>query len=205
MTDNNTNWQNRIIGLEYKPAYELLANAKNPRRHPAYQREALRGSLDTLGWYDVVIENQRTGELLDGHARIEEQLTKDENALVPVLVVDMSQEEQDLALMEHDFITLLATYDKNALENLLHDVNTDNEALQQLAASMSDDNLQSLINSVSGNVANFDGLGGDALDSDPVPIDLQYQILIECQTESKQLELLSQLNELGIECRALIS
>lgn len=139
MTDKKQiTWGNRIVGLEWKPANQLLANVKNPRRHPPNQREALRGSLDTLGWYDVVIENQQTGELLDGHARIEEQLTKDENALVPVLVIDMSPEEQDLALAQHDWITTLATYDKDVLDNLLHDLNTDDVRLQGMLSELAE-------------------------------------------------------------------
>ena len=90
--------QNRIIGLDYIPANQLLANPNNPPRHPAKQREALRGSLETLGWYDAVIMNRQTGYLIDGHARVEEQLTVDEDATLPVLVVDMSPEEEAQAL-----------------------------------------------------------------------------------------------------------
>lgn len=131
-----TEWNSRIIGLEYKPAHQFLANVKNPRKHPASQREALRGSLDTLGWYDVVIENRQTGELIDGHARIEEALTKDENALVPVLVVDMSQAEQDLALASHDFISSLAEYDRQSLDSLLQDVQTDDTRLQAMLGEL---------------------------------------------------------------------
>jgi hypothetical protein len=130
------NWQNRIVGLEYKPANQLLANPRNPRIHPGKQREALRGSLDTLGWYDVVIENRRTGELLDGHARVEEQLTKDEHALIPVLVIDLDPDEQNLALANHDWITGLATYDRDTLDSLLQDLNTDEPRLQAMLAEM---------------------------------------------------------------------
>ena len=115
-------WQNRIIGLEWKPANQLLANPKNPRRHPAPQREALRGSLDGLGWYDVVIENRATGELLDGHARIEEALTKDENAQVPVLIVDLDPHEQDIAIASHDFMSSMAATDTAILDSLLKDL-----------------------------------------------------------------------------------
>lgn len=133
-------WNNRIVGLEYKPAHQFLANVKNPRKHPAHQREALRGSLDTLGWYDVVIENRQTGELIDGHARIEETLTRDENALVPVLIVDMSQSEQDLALASHDFISSLAEYDRQSLDDLLKDVQTDDARLQVMLSELAQNN-----------------------------------------------------------------
>ena len=131
-----TDWQNRIIGLEHMPAHQLLANPLNARRHPGKQREALRGSLDTLGWYDAVILNQRTGYLIDGHARVEEQLTRDENAMVPVLVVDMSESEEAQALASHDWITQLAEYDKQTLDDLLRATNSDDERVQALLSDL---------------------------------------------------------------------
>ena len=131
-----TDWQNRIIGLEQMPAHQLLANPLNARRHPGKQRDALRGSLDTLGWYDAVILNQRTGYLIDGHARVEEQLTRDENAMVPVLIVDMSESEEAQALASHDWITQLAEYDKQTLDDLLRATNSDDEHVQALLSDL---------------------------------------------------------------------
>jgi len=134
-----TNWQNRIKRLEYLPANQLLANPLNARRHPAKQRDALRGSLDSLGWYDAVIYNQRTGYLVDGHARVEEQLTKDDSATIPVLVVDLSEEEEAQALASHDWIAHLAEYDKQVLDDLLRTFNSDDERVQTMLSEMADE------------------------------------------------------------------
>lgn len=131
--------QNRIIGLDYIPANQLLANPNNPRRHPAKQREALRGSLETLGWYDAVIMNRQTGYLIDGHARVEEQLTVDEHATLPVLVVDMSPEEEAQALASHDWISQMATYDAQVLDDLLREFNSDDQRVTEMLAEMADD------------------------------------------------------------------
>lgn len=140
-----TDWQNRIIGLEQMPAHQLLANPLNARRHPGKQRDALRGSLDTLGWYDAVILNQRTGYLIDGHARVEEQLTRDENAMVPVLVVDMSEAEEAQALASHDWITQLAEYDKQTLDDLLRATNSDDERVQALLSDLAQEQGVTLV------------------------------------------------------------
>ena len=131
--------QNRIIGLDYIPANQLLANPNNPRPHPAKQREALRGSLETLGWYDAVIMNRQTGYLIDGHARVEEQLTVDEDATLPVLVVDMSPEEEAQALASHDWISQMATYDAQVLDDLLREFNSDDQRVTEMLAEMADD------------------------------------------------------------------
>lgn len=128
------NWQNRIVGYKQVPANDLLANPLNARRHPNRQREALRGSLDTLGWVAPVIVNAATGYLLDGHARIEEALTRDENALIPVVEVELTEDEERLFLASYDWITGLAEYDRDALDNLLKDVSTDSAALQSMLA-----------------------------------------------------------------------
>ena len=132
--------QNRIIGLDYIPANQLLANPNNPRRHPAKQREALRGSLETLGWYDAVIMNRQTGYLIDGHARVEEQLTVDEHATLPVLVVDMSPEEEAQALASHDWISQMATYDAQVLDDLLREFNSDDQRVTEMLAEMAGKN-----------------------------------------------------------------
>src|SRR5665811_628211 len=85
----------------------LLANPENWRRHPGTQRDALRGSLGTLGWIQQVLVNKQTGYVIDGHARIEEALTKHEKT-VPVLYVDLSPEEERLALATLDPIGEMA-------------------------------------------------------------------------------------------------
>lgn len=129
----NPHWQNRIIGYKQIPVSDLLANPLNARRHPPAQRDALRGSLDALGWVAPVITN-KDGYLLDGHARVEELLTRDENALIPVIEVDLTEDEASLFLASFDWITSLATYDRDSLDSLLQAVNTDNEALQTMLA-----------------------------------------------------------------------
>lgn len=132
-------WQNRIIGYKQVPVSDLLANPDNARRHPPNQRDALRGSLDTLGWVAPVLLNIRTGYLIDGHARVEELLTKDDSALIPVIEVDLSESEEKQFLASFDWITQLATYDRDNLANLLQDVNTDNENVQALLAGVAED------------------------------------------------------------------
>ncbi len=81
---------------------------------PAAQRKALRGALDTVGWVQQVIVNRRTGHVVDGHARIEEALSRHEPA-VPVLYVDLSPEEEALVLATLDPIAAMAQADDEKL------------------------------------------------------------------------------------------
>lgn len=135
MTDT-TQWANRILKYDVKPADQFTANPKNPRRHPQEQRQAVGGSLNALGWVSPVIENQRTGYLIDGHERIWQALQT--NAPVPYILVDLSEEEEALALATLDFTTYMAQYERQALDDLLAEINVDNPDLQAMLASMPD-------------------------------------------------------------------
>jgi hypothetical protein len=131
-------WRDRIVGFERIPANQLLAHPNNARRHPAKQREALRGSLDTLGWYDAVIYNRTTGYLVDGHARVEEALTRNDEMPLPVLVVELDEHEEAQALASHDFISYMAEYDRDTLSTLLHDVASDDERIQSTLSELAE-------------------------------------------------------------------
>lgn len=132
-------WRNRIIGYAEIAANQLLANPDNPRIHPAKQLDALEGSLSELGWYDVILVNKRTGYLIDGHARVEQALSLNETMKVPVLYVDLTPEEEALAIATHDYMTYLATYEPELLEGLLAKTHAQSLSLQNLISSLASD------------------------------------------------------------------
>jgi hypothetical protein len=128
-------WRNRILGSGEEAPDQLAANPKNWRTHPAAQRKALRGALDTVGWVQQVIVNRRTGNVVDGHARIEEALSRNEPA-VPVLYVDLSPEEEALVLATLDPIAAMAQADDEKLRALLAEVAVDDDGLAALLADL---------------------------------------------------------------------
>jgi ParB-like chromosome segregation protein Spo0J len=145
-------FRNRIIGLVFKPADQLLAHPDNPRIHPPAQRTAVKASLNEIGWYDCAIENISTGRLIDGHERVWQAL-QNGNAEVPVLQVELSENEEYLALTTHDFMTQMATYEAETLDRLLREVNTTNADMQQLLSD----------------IATKEGLLTDGLDTPDLP------------------------------------
>jgi len=124
-----TNWTNRIVGEGVKPADQFLANPQNWRRHPKAQREALRAVLDEIGWVQRVIENVRTGHLIDGHERVWNALQAG-NQEVPYIQVDVSEEEERLLLATLDPISAMAETDKAKHDELVQEITTENEVLQ---------------------------------------------------------------------------
>ena len=125
-------WQNRIVEYGQQTADQFLAHDLNARRHPNAQRDALRGSLNAVGWIAPVIVSQRSGKLLDGHARIEEALSRSESALVPFVLVDVTEAEEAIILGTFDPITGMATYDREVLDTLLREIETNDAGLQNL-------------------------------------------------------------------------
>lgn len=131
-------WKNRIIGYDVKPADQFNANPLNFRTHPQAQRDAVNGSLKEIGWYDVAIENVRTGNLIDGHERVWQAL-QNHNASVPYLKVDLSENEERLALASHDFMTTMAEHDRAILEDLLREVNTTDAAMMETLSKLAEE------------------------------------------------------------------
>lgn len=182
-----TDWRNRIVGHGEQPADQFTANPRNPRRHPQKQRDAVAGSLATLGWIAPVIVNKRTGYVIDGHERIFQALV--DNADVPYVEVDLSEDEEALALATFDWITYLAEYDRDILDDLLREVNTDDASLQAVIAELAD--------SV--------GLYSDEKELPDLLMPTMFNVLIECDSEQTQVQTLQTLSEMGYTCRALIS
>jgi DNA modification methylase len=128
-------WRSRIVGMEDVAPDQLLAHPLNWREHPGPQRDALRGSLAEVGWVQNVVVSKRTGHVVDGHARVEEALSRHE-ATVPVLYVDLSPDEEALVLATLDPIGAMATADTEKLEELLAGITVDDAGLLALLGDL---------------------------------------------------------------------
>lgn len=133
-----TEWKNRIVGHGAKPASQFTAHPNNWRKHPMRQRTAVRGSLDSLGWVDVVIENRTSGHVIDGHERIWNAL-KNGDAEVPYIEVELTEAEEAQALLSLDAIAALAETDRDSVAALLEQVQTDNADVMQFLTDFAAD------------------------------------------------------------------
>lgn len=130
--DGPGQWANKIVGHEEWPAHKFLANPKNYRIHPRHQQEVVAGALDEIGWIDEVKVNVNTGVVVDGHLRITLALRKGDDTLVPVALVDLTQEEEDLALAVYDLSTQMAVVDKDKLTALAEEIKTKSPAIRDM-------------------------------------------------------------------------
>jgi ParB-like chromosome segregation protein Spo0J len=123
-SDATRRWTNRIVAYADVAPDQLLANPLNYKIHTAFQGESLEGVLDTVGWIMPVVVNRSTGRVVDGHLRVMRALTAQEPT-VPVAWVDLSEEEERMALASADAIARYAVVDPNAYAHLLSDITTD--------------------------------------------------------------------------------
>ncbi len=128
-------WQDRIIGQGKENPEQLLANPQNWRIHPKHQQEALKGALEQIGWIQQVIVNQRTGHLVDGHLRVELSMREGERE-VPVVYVDLSEDEEKLALATIDPLSAMAETDQGMLDRLVEGLEVDSDGLNLLLDSL---------------------------------------------------------------------
>lgn len=181
---------NRIVGYGTKPADQFVPNDLNYRKHPQKQRDAVQASLRELGWIGVVVENKTTGNLIDGHERVWQALANNED--VPYITVELSEQEEKLALAVFDPLGAMAETDSEILDALLREVNTGESALQALLAEMAKDARLGYVNEEN---------AGATVDTVPE----QWAVMVQCTTEIEQAELLQRLEAEGYSCRALIS
>ena len=117
----------RVVELRRVRASEIRPNPHNWRRHPEAQSAALQGVLEDIGFADAVIARETPDglELIDGHLR--QELLQDD--LIPVLVVDISEEEAKRMLVTLDPLAAMAETNHDALDSLLSSLEWSNEAV----------------------------------------------------------------------------
>lgn len=123
--------RDRIVELRRVPARELAAHARNWREHPDEQRTAMRAVLEEIGYAGAVLARQADDgalHLIDGHLRTE--TTPD--ALIPVLVLDVTAEEAEKLLATVDPLAALARPNPEILSPLLRDLQARGDTLVKL-------------------------------------------------------------------------
>jgi hypothetical protein len=124
-------FRDRVVRLDRIRSGDLVLNPKNWRTHPEAQKAALKGVLSEIGWTDALIARERPDgrlELVDGHLRS----TLDPDEIVPVLVVDVSEEESDKLLTILDPLSAMAGVDVDKLNELLGTVSFESPDMSDL-------------------------------------------------------------------------
>jgi len=127
--------RDRVRELRRVRAGDLVPHPQNWRHHPDGQRVVCAELLGQLGYADaLLVVEQPDGrlQLIDGHLRAE--TTPD--AVVPVLVLDLNEDEARQVLLSLDPLAMLAETNATARDALLKSANFHTQSvLQELSAA----------------------------------------------------------------------
>jgi DNA modification methylase len=90
--------------------------------HPRSQQQALTSVLGEVGLVQSVVVNRTTGHLIDGHLRVELAIAQGQPT-IPVVYVELSEDEERIVLASLDPIGAMATADRDRLAELLAGIN----------------------------------------------------------------------------------
>jgi len=184
------NVRDRIRELRRVKASQLRPHPRNWRTHPRSQQDALRGVLAEIGYADALLARELPDgslELIDGHLRAE--TTPDVE--VPVLVLDLDDQEALKLLALHDPLAELAGANDDVLAELLAHVQTENEAVRAVLDEMlSAPDL---------------ALDDESQNGPPPEVDVPeaFQVVVECRDEAEQRVLFERLTAEGLTCKLL--
>jgi hypothetical protein len=181
--------RNRIRELRLVRAGDLKSNPKNWRTHPPLQRKALAAVLADVGYADALLvrETPEGLVLIDGHLRAE--VTPD--AEVPVLVLDVTEQEADKILLTLDPLAGMAEADAAQLESLLGTVQFEDESLIKMLAELAEQHDLAPLHDE------------DADQEEPSTIDERWCVVVECTDEADQKAFYEQTKQEGRSCRLL--
>jgi ParB-like chromosome segregation protein Spo0J len=159
---------------------------------------AIFESITENGFFGSVVVQQSTGRILAGTHRW--KAAKDAGATeIPATYVDVDDERALRIMLADNRTARLGMDDPAALAELLQEILKDTGTLTGTAFSA--DDLDEILAQLNPNPPEEPGLSEDQTDK----LTEQYQVLITCNSEHHQSELLERLTGEGFECRALIS
>lgn len=129
------------LRLEWRTPGELEENPSNWRKHPEAQVQGLEAVIADVGWAGALLYNEATGRLIDGHARKKLPAELAVDGKIPVLVGSWTEDQERLILATLDPLAGMAEADIVALAELLEGVQSDDERIASLLASIGEDQI----------------------------------------------------------------
>jgi hypothetical protein len=179
--------RNRIIKHVRVRAGDLVPHELNPRLHSGAQRRALQMLYDEIGFARSLLAYPLADgrlKLIDGHLRA----SMDPEQEVDVEVLDVNDAEARALLLAIDPLAQLAGYAAETLDELRATVEADSAAVKSLWQTLQEASAKTR--------REFKRhTEGD----EPA---LRFFVLIECEGEEQQRELLERFEAEGLTCQA---
>lgn len=190
--------------LERVTLSDLSTYINNPRRGDV---KAIAASMKANGVYKPLVVNKGTHtgrpyEVLAGNHSLkamrhlaEEHPEDDRWQRADVYVVDVDEDRAAKIVLADNRTSDLGGYDNDELVGLLQSVSDD-----LAGTGYNEDSLTELLDNLADEQEQMPEAGDADIDDDPI----SYSIVVECDSESRQVELLERFIEEGLQCRAIM-
>ena len=164
----------------------------NPRRGDV---NLIAQSIEVNGFYQPIVVQKRTGYVIAGNHRLA-AARQIKMAEIPVVVLDVDDEQARRMVLVDNRAADKATYDADALVDLLGQFDLDDLE----GTGWTEDEVDDL-------------LTPDALSDEPEPEPeadeqmggLEFRVVVDCQSEQDQAQLIETLEAEGRVCRPMVS
>jgi ParB-like chromosome segregation protein Spo0J len=184
------------------PVGDLRPHPSNPRKGA---KEAIDESISQNGFYGAVIAQKSSSLILAGRHRWERAQAAG-IATVPVIWVDVDDQAALRILAADNRTSDLAGYDAQALADLLESVKTETGGFE--GTGYDEAAFNDMLDQAGDHIMRAARAQVKTLRPQQEPqisVKSRYDILIQCDTEAAQTELLERFNTEGLKCRALIA
>jgi hypothetical protein len=173
------------------PCDSIDLDPANARTHNPANLSAIRGSLKTFGQRKPIVVNHRTNYVEAGNGAL---LSARELGWTHIAVVYVDDDPAAAAgfSIADNRTAELAEWDNDALSLLMPQLDRSCAELAEMIAAMEAERAEKTKEE-------------DRPDTSPQLGGLQYRIVVECNNEGHQGELLARLEAEGLTCQALIS
>lgn len=190
-------WKGMSISLpsSKEPAAEYVktASLKPWKRNPRKNADAITKvavSIETFGFGAPILVRKEDNRIIAGHTRWEAAKRLGMET-VPVRKLDLTEEKANALALADNKLGEIATWDDEQLKSILAEMQSFDETLVEIAG-FSQSDLSKLFRE-------------DDSDSSPQLGGLKYSVVVDCNGEAHQAQMLKDLEARGLTCRPLIS
>jgi ParB-like chromosome segregation protein Spo0J len=176
--------------VERRPLNELIPAARNSRTHSDEQVAQIAASIKEWGWTVPVLIDE-SGELIAGHGRVLAAKTLGLDTVPVMTATGWSDAKKRAYLIADNKLPLNAEWDSTLLKLELAELKKADFDLGLMGFDKHE--IALMLKDVT------------AQDTSPQLTDMKYSVVVRCDDELHQTELLDRFETEGLKCQALIS
>lgn len=184
--------QSAVLEIAYRPVADLIPYARNARTHSDAQVAQIAASIREFGWTNPVLVDEQNG-LIAGHGRVLAARKLGMAEVPAITLAGLSEAKKRALVLADNKLALNAGWDDELLRVEIAELTRDGIDLS--LTGFDNLELREIVFPVGPKEKAADRGLSDGL---------SYQVVVECEDENQQAEVLEDLRARGIKCKPLI-